>query len=92
MNKIKCLECDTILESVYRHDFQSCECPNGAFVDGGNDYMRFGCKDITKILFWNEETKEFGPFNTTSGEEDIEEQKGGVLCSNGCPKCCIENR
>ena len=91
MSKIKCLCCETILESTYTHDFQSCECSNGAFVDGGNDYMRFGCKDITEVLFWNEETKEFVPFNTTSEEEVTEEQKEEVKCSGGCPKCCLEN-
>ena len=91
MSKIKCLNCNTILESTYTHDFQSCECPNGSFIDGGNSYMRFGCKDITEVLFWNEETKEFVPFNTTSEEEVTEEQKEEVKCSGGCPKCCLEN-
>lgn len=60
MNKIKCLECNTELESKYRHDFQSCDCPNQAFTDGGNDYMRFGAKDITKVLVWDETQNEWG--------------------------------
>ena len=34
-NSVKCLVCNTILESKHRHDFQQCNCSNGAFVDGG---------------------------------------------------------
>ena len=55
MGRIKCLECGAILESKYRHDFQSCMgrdgkgCPNGTFVDGGNVYLRMGGKDLDKI-------------------------------------------
>ena len=33
-NAIKCLQCNTVLESRYQHDFQSCQCSNQAFVDG----------------------------------------------------------
>lgn len=47
--KIKCLVCNTILESKYRHDFQTCGCENETFVDGGQDYLRCGGKDLTKI-------------------------------------------
>lgn len=32
-NAIKCLQCNTVLESKYQHDFQSCSCSNQAFVD-----------------------------------------------------------
>lgn len=51
-NKIKCLECDTELESKFRHDFQSCKCNNRAFVDGGNDYSRIGAMDLSMIEVW----------------------------------------
>lgn len=59
MNKIKCLECNTELESKFRHDFVSCDCPNNSFTDGGDDYMRIGGKDITKILIWDDMKKKF---------------------------------
>jgi hypothetical protein len=49
MGKIKCLECDTVLESKTHHDFQQCDCPNEAFVDGGGDYIRVGGMDFNKI-------------------------------------------
>lgn len=49
MGKIQCLECGEILESKYRYDFQMCKCLNQSFVDGGEDYMRAGGKDLNKI-------------------------------------------
>lgn len=41
-NRAMCPECKTIIESTYRHDFVMCPCANRAFVDGGNDYHRWG--------------------------------------------------
>lgn len=49
MGKIICLKCNEILESKYRHDFVQCSCDNESFVDGGNDYMRVGGKDMSLI-------------------------------------------
>jgi len=40
-NKAKCLRCEGIIESESRHDMQSCKC-GAIFVDGGQDYWRFG--------------------------------------------------
>lgn len=48
-NSIKCLECNEILVSRYRHDYVTCECPNNAMVDGGNEYERYGAMDMDKI-------------------------------------------
>lgn len=56
VNKIKCLKCNTILESKSVHDFQSCKCGN--FVDGGLDYCRIG-GDFENILTWNWEKDEW---------------------------------
>lgn len=41
--KIKCRECNDVIESTSRHDFKYCTCGN-VFVDGGEDYLRFGWK------------------------------------------------
>lgn len=38
-NKVKCLLCDTIVESEHRHHFVSCKCGNIA-ADGGKEYIR----------------------------------------------------
>ena len=48
-NAIKCLQCNTVLESKHRHDFQCCGCENQTFVDGGYDYSRVGGKDFNLI-------------------------------------------
>ena len=50
-NAIKCLMCNTVLESKHRHDFQRCNCSNGAFVDGGLSYIRYGANDLD--LIWD---------------------------------------
>ena len=48
-NAIKCLECGETIVSRSRHDYVTCECPNGAMVDGGNEYERYGAMDMDKI-------------------------------------------
>ncbi len=47
--KMKCLICNEIIESKYRHDFVECKCGK-CFVDGGKDYFRFGGEDFSKML------------------------------------------
>jgi hypothetical protein len=49
MSAVKCLKCGVVLESLYRHDFQMCECDNETFVDGGTDYTRLGGMDMEYI-------------------------------------------
>jgi len=58
MGKIKCLGCNTILESTWVHDFVMCDCENQTFVDGGDEYLRFGGKDLDLIKFIEEEEDE----------------------------------
>lgn len=41
MNAIRCLKCDTRVESKHTHDFRYCKCGH-VFVDGGPDYNRRG--------------------------------------------------
>ena len=53
-NAIKCLVCNTILESKHQHDFQQCNCSNGAFVDGGLSYNRIGATDLDLIEILSE--------------------------------------
>ena len=48
-NAIKCLQCNTVLESKHRHDFQCCGCENQTFLDGGRVYSRVGGKDFNLI-------------------------------------------
>ena len=53
-NAIKCLLCNTILESKHQHDFQQCNCSNKAFVDGGLSYNRLGAMDLDLIEILSE--------------------------------------
>ena len=48
-NAIKCLQCNTVLESRHEHDYQACCCSNRAFVDGGLSYIRLGAMDLDLI-------------------------------------------
>ena len=48
-NAIKCLVCNTILESKHQHHFVTCGCKNQTFNDGGLAYNRAGGKDLDKI-------------------------------------------
>lgn len=55
-NALRCLTCDTVIESKHRHDFVRCNCPpdsnTSVFVDGGLDYLRcgYGTDALIEIL------------------------------------------
>lgn len=46
---ILCLECNTVIISIARHDYETCDCKNKAMTDGGKDYGRYGAMDLNKI-------------------------------------------
>lgn len=48
-NAVRCLSCNTELESKYRHDFQCCGCDNQTSVDGGRVYSRVSGKEFDLI-------------------------------------------
>ena len=48
--KIKCLKCGDIIQSYNIHDFKSCSCQN-IFIDGGEDYLRYGGKGMDDNSF-----------------------------------------
>ena len=48
-NAIKCLVCNTILESEHRHDYVKCHCPNETACDGGLEYQRTLAVDLSLI-------------------------------------------
>ena len=48
-NAIYCLDCGETIVSYHRHDYKTCGCRNQATVDGGNDYLRYGAVDFSKI-------------------------------------------
>lgn len=49
MGKIKCLNCNMILESKNRFDFRSCWCSNKTFIEGDEEFARIGGIDLSKI-------------------------------------------
>ena len=48
-NSVKCLMCNTVLESKHRHDFVMCQCPNETTCDGGLEYQRTLAVDLSLI-------------------------------------------
>lgn len=38
-NRARCKKCNTIIESIHRHDFVRCQC-GACAVDGGKEYLR----------------------------------------------------
>ena len=48
-NAIKCLVCDTVLESKHRHSYVQCHCSNEAATDGGLIYLRYMAKDLDLV-------------------------------------------
>lgn len=48
LNRARCKNCGTFLESKHRHNFVVCDCfedkenTTGIFIDGGTDYLRRG--------------------------------------------------
>ena len=62
MSKAKCRNCDTIVESKHRHDFQQCKCfrnevdTRGFYLDGSDIYCRVG-GNFEDVLWLPEEKK-----------------------------------
>lgn len=54
--KLRCLICNDEIESIHRHDFKFCKCQH-CFVDGGNDYGRYGFNDPTMVELYDDTTK-----------------------------------
>lgn len=70
-NAIKCLVCNTILESKYQHNFRSCGCHNQSFVDGGLLYTRIGGVDLDLV----ENLCEYVEITRGERDKQLEQQK-----------------
>ena len=73
-NAVRCLSCNTVLESKYRHDFQCCGCDNQTLVDGGRVYSRVSGKDFNLIENLCE-YKEYTKFEYDSLQQERKEQQ-----------------
>ncbi len=49
-NAVTCVDCLDTLVSYHRHDYKVCQCENQTMVDGGLDYIRYGGKDMNKVV------------------------------------------
>ena len=70
-NAIKCLVCNTILESKHQHHFLECGCKNQAFNDGGLSYIRFGAVDLDLV----ENLCEYVEMTRGERDKQLEQQK-----------------
>lgn len=43
-NALQCLECNSVVESLHRHDYRHCKCGNIS-NDGGSDYIHCSWKE-----------------------------------------------
>lgn len=47
--KVKCMSCNQIIQSMFRHDFKWCKCKSIA-VDGGGDYLKMSYNPGAKYI------------------------------------------
>ncbi len=77
-NSVRCLVCNTILESKYRHDFVMCPCPNETACDGGLEYQRTLAVDLSLI----ENLCEYRTLTQEDYDKLIEQTKAKRLAKN----------
>jgi hypothetical protein len=53
-SRLRCVECNTVLESKHVHHYVTCRCPNKTMLDGGLEYVRYGGVDMDKIELMTE--------------------------------------
>ena len=70
-NAIKCLVCNTVLESKHQHNFRSCSCHDQSFVDGGMLYTRIGAVDLDLV----ENLCEYVEMTRGERDKQLEQQK-----------------
>lgn len=78
MGKIRCLKCETTIESVHRHDFKFCGCSEDkdrCFIDGGDEYFRVGWANINNVEAWCGYHKKWVPLKDYLNVPDEVEEK-----------------
>ena len=70
-NAIKCLVCNTVLESKYQHHYVQCQCSNEAATDGGLTYLRYMAKDLNLV----EDLCEYVEMTRGEYNKQLEEQR-----------------
>ncbi len=54
-NRVKCLECGKVLESLHMKDYQECNCSNHAYTSGGTHYRRCGAMRPSSLAIVEED-------------------------------------
>lgn len=70
-NAVKCLVCNSVLESKHRHNYVQCQCRNECAVDGGLVYQRILAKDLDLV----ENLCEYVEMTRGEHYKQIEEQR-----------------
>ena len=70
-NAIKCLVCNTVLESKHQHHYVQCQCSNEAATDGGLSYQRYMSKDLDLV----ENLCEYAEMTRGEYNKQLEQQK-----------------
>ena len=70
-NAVKCLVCNTVLESKHRHHYNQCQCRNEAAVDGGLVYQRILAKDLDLV----ENLCEYVEMTCSERDKQLKQQK-----------------
>jgi len=65
LNVCRCETCGKILWSSHRHDWVACECEQESgteiFLDGGDDYCRWGYGKDARISWWDSVNQKWKP-------------------------------
>lgn len=70
-NAIKCLVCNTVLDSKHRHHYNQCQCRNECATDGGLVYQRVLAKDLDLV----ENLCEYVEMTRGERDKQLEQQK-----------------
>ena len=70
-NAVKCLVCNSVLESKYQHNYVQCSCPNEVATDGGLIYQRYMAKDLDLV----ENLCEYVEMTRGERDKQLEQQK-----------------
>ena len=70
-NAVKCLVCDTVLESKHRHHYNQCQWRNECATDGGLVYQRVLAKDLDLV----ENLCEYVEMTRGERDKQLEQQK-----------------
>lgn len=71
VNSVRCLVCNTVLESKHQHHFVECGCKNQTFNDGGLAYTRVGAVDLNLV----EDLCEYVEMTRGEYNKQLEEQR-----------------